>query len=167
MLIVYTGNGKGKTSAAVGQAIRAHGQGIRVAFGQFFKRGGQAGEQAVLEALLGANFFASGEGFFKNEADRPRHREAALCLLEWADRQLETAGLLVLDESVYALGSGLVSEEELTRCMEKAQKAGAHLVLTGRNAPEWLIQRADIVSSIQEVKHVFKESGRAVKGIEY
>ena len=167
MLLIYTGKGKGKTSAAVGQAIRAHGQGLRVAFGQFVKRDGQAGEQAVLRDLLGDNFYAAGEGFFRTESDRPRHREAARRLLVWADQKLEVADMLVLDEGIYALDSGLASREEIACCMEKAEKQGAHLVLTGRNAPDWLVEKADIVSSIDEVKHAFRQGEGAHRGIEY
>ena len=167
MLLIYTGKGKGKTSAAVGQAIRAHGQGLRVAFGQFVKRDGQAGEQTVLRDLLGDNFYAAGEGFFRTEADRPRHREAACRLLVWAGQKLEEADMLVLDEGIYALDSGLASREEIAYCVEKAEKQGAHLVLTGRNAPDWLVEKADIVSSIDEVKHAFRQGQGAHRGIEY
>ena len=78
MIIVYTGKGKGKTSACVGQAARALGQGLRVAFGQFMKRDGQAGEQKILRELLApSRFLAGGEGFFRREEDRPIHRAAA------------------------------------------------------------------------------------------
>jgi cob(I)alamin adenosyltransferase len=78
MILIYTGNGKGKTSACVGQALRALGQGLRVAFGQFMKKEGVGGEQLVLAQLLGEKFRAGGLGFLRVEEDRPKHREAAL-----------------------------------------------------------------------------------------
>lgn len=70
MILVYTGNGKGKTSACVGQAVRALGQNMTVAFGQFMKRDGQAGEQRMLAQWLGPRFLAGGEGFLRREEDR-------------------------------------------------------------------------------------------------
>ena len=100
MILVYTGDGKGKTSACVGQAVRALGQNMAVAFGQFMKRDGQAGEQAMLANLLGERFLAGGLGFLRNDADRPAHRQAALRVLDWAGAQLDLVDMLVLDESL-------------------------------------------------------------------
>ena len=77
MILVYTGTGKGKTSACVGQALRALGQNMRVAFGQFMKKDVGAGEQVMLARLLGADFLAGGKGFLRREEDVPAHRRAA------------------------------------------------------------------------------------------
>ena len=79
MIIVYTGNGKGKTSACIGQAMRALGRDFAVGFGQFMKQPGCAGEQTVLARLLGDDFLAGGKGFLRREEDRPAHREAKQC----------------------------------------------------------------------------------------
>ncbi len=167
MILVYTGNGKGKTSASVGQAVRAHGQGLVVAFGQFMKEPGIAGEQRVLAQLLGSRFLAVGEGFFRQESERPRHRAAALRVLAWAQTQLEEVGMLVLDESLYALGSDLVHTEELQRLVDRAQEKGTHLVLSGRGAPAWLVERADFVTEMGEVKHPYTQGHKAQRGIEF
>ena len=167
MLLIYTGNGKGKTSASVGQAVRAHGQGLTVAFGQFMKRPGQAGEQNVLSTLLGNRFFAGGQGFFRNEEERETHREAALEVLRWAENMLASADMLVLDEILYAHGYGLVSEDELRTLMEKARTAGAHLVLSGRGLPAWLEREADLVTEMTEKKHHFAQGRQAAPGIEF
>ena len=105
MIIVYTGNGKGKTSACIGQAMRALGRDFAVGFGQFMKQPGCAGEQTVLARLLGDDFLAGGKGFLRREEDRPAHREAALVTLDWARQRLERLDLLVLDETLYALTS--------------------------------------------------------------
>ena len=113
MLILYTGNGKGKTSACVGQALRAMGRGMTVAFGQFMKRDNQSGEQRILKQLLGTFFFAGGEGFFRHEKDRARHRAAALNTLAWGENILPGADMLVLDETLYALGAALLTEREV------------------------------------------------------
>ena len=167
MLLIYTGTGKGKTSASVGQAIRAHGQGLAVAFGQFMKRPDQAGEQKVLAALLQDRFYAGGQGFFRNEGQREKHREAALALLRWAEDMLGRVRMLVLDESLYALGGGLLFPEELQDLIQKAREAGVHLVLSGRGLPDWLKEEADLVTEMAEVKHPFSQGRQAVPGIEY
>ena len=88
MIIVYTGNGKGKTSACIGQAMRALGRDFAVGFGQFMKQPGCAGEQTVLARLLGDDFLAGGKGFLRREEDRPAHREAALATLDWARQRV-------------------------------------------------------------------------------
>jgi cob(I)alamin adenosyltransferase len=167
MLLIYTGNGKGKTSACVGQAIRAMGQGLRVAFGQFMKRGDQAGEQDMLGKLLGENYLASGAGFYR-DADFEKHREKATELLRWAGERLDQGvEMLILDEALYALNHGLLLEEEVRGLIRRCQDQERHLVLSGRGAPAWTIELADIVSDITEVKHVYAQGGKARRGIEF
>ena len=168
MILVYTGEGKGKTSASVGQAIRAHGQGLVVAFGQFMKRSGQAGEQTVLANLLQERFYAGGAGFFRKEETRATHREAALDVLHWAEGMEDTAvDMLVLDESLYALGSGILLDEELQGLMAKARGKGMHLVLSGRGVPDWLALEADLITEMKPVKHPFASGQKAMRGIEF
>ncbi|MFW5730506.1 MAG: cob(I)yrinic acid a,c-diamide adenosyltransferase [Desulfonatronovibrionaceae bacterium] len=167
MILIYTGNGKGKTSAAVGQAVRASGSGLRVAFGQFLKRPGQAGEQKLLAQLLGQDFLAAGKGFFRSARERHKHRQAAVELLQWAREKIPDHDLVVLDESIYALQSGLITTEELQSILDLAAGQGVHLVLTGRNTPDWLAEKADTVSEITEIKHHFQTGLNAVRGIEY
>ncbi len=168
LIMVYTGHGKGKTSAAVGQAVRAIGWGLKVAFGQFLKRDNQAGEQKLLKSILKNDFMASGIGFYRNKNDLQKHRDGALRLLEWAHEKI-SAGyhLLVLDEAVYALKMELITRDELQDLIDKASKTGTSLVLTGRNTPEWLMEKADMISEIQEIKHHFQKNISSRKGIEY
>lgn len=167
MIIVYTGNGKGKTSASVGQTVRALGQGLRVAFAQFMKRPDQAGEQRMLATLLQERYHAGGRGFFRTEEDRPEHREAALAVLGWAQKECASCDMLVLDESLYALGSGLLLEEELRTVIAMARRNDAHLVLSGRGLPDWLRDEADIVTEMREIKHAYADGRKAVKGVEF
>lgn len=167
MIIVYTGNGKGKTSATVGQTVRALGQGLRVAFAQFMKRSDQAGEQRLLAGLLKESYYAGGRGFFRTEESRAEHREAALAVLGWAQRALDDCDLLVLDESLYALGSGLLLEEELRAIIAAARRKNAHLVLSGRGLPDWLRDEADLVTEMCEIKHPYAEGHKAIKGVEF
>ena len=199
MILVYTGNGKGKTSACVGQAIRALGQDLRVAFAQFMKKDVQAGEQRLLRQLLGPRFHIGGSGFFRTEADRPRHCEAALATLTWAWTMLPDVNLLVLDEALYALRAGLLTKEDFlglsgpldgkgaageeegaalgdipqgtpgrqTGLLAAARAHNTHLVLSGRDLPDWLREAADLVTSMEEVKHPWQAGIPACKGIEY
>ena len=167
MLLIYTGNGKGKTSACVGQAIRAMGQKLSVAFGQFMKRDNQAGEQEMLGELLGDDFLASGAGFYR-DMEYEKHREKAEELLRWAGERLDHGvDMLILDEAIYALNNGLLLEDEVRGLIERCRGEDRHLVLSGRGAPAWMVELADIVSDICEVKHVYAQGGKARRGIEF
>lgn len=167
MIIVYTGNGKGKTSAAVGQAIRAYGNGIPLCFVQFMKSNVRAGEQIVLQKLLQDNFYIGGIGFFRNEADRAKHRQAVLASLAWLDTKKEQAVMLCCDEILYAYHAKLMTKEEIEELITYCNTHGKHLVLSGRYAPDWLIEQADIVSEIQEIKHACTKGVKAQRGIEF
>ena len=156
MIIVYTGNGKGKTSACIGQAMRALGRDFAVGFGQ-----------TVLARLLGDDFLAGGKGFLRREEDRPAHREAALATLDWARQRLERLDLLVLDETLYALKAGILERSEVEGLMEAARRARCHLVLSGRDAPDWLVETADLVTEMGEIKHPWRAGIKAAPGIEF
>lgn len=168
MLLVYTGNGKGKTSASTGQAIRAHGQGFRVYFVQFMKSDVQAGEQRLLPEILGKDhFFTGGCGFFRNEKDRPKHREKAEATLAWCYSVLPNADMLVADEMLYALGQCLITREELEALIDACAAANVHLVVSGRGLPEWLEEKADLVTEMREIKHPWQSGIAATKGVEF
>lgn len=168
MIVVYTGNGKGKTSACIGQAVRALGRGLRVGFGQFMKRDGVGGEQRMLAQLLGDKFRAGGKGFFRNPEDAPEHRAAALELLAWAKALQPDLDMLVLDETLYALGSGLLTKEEVQELMAPCSGTGVpHLVLSGRGLPDWLMEEANLISELKEIKHPATQGVDAQKGIEF
>ena len=168
MIVIYTGEGKGKTSACMGQAVRALGQDLAVGFVQFMKQPDAGGEQKTLANLLGDRFFtAGGKGFFRTEEQRAEHRAAALASLARARALIEDMDLLVLDESVYALGAGLITREEMDSLVATARRRNMHLVLSGRGVPQWLLDEADLVSEIAAVKHPFTKGLPAVKGIDF
>lgn len=168
MILIYTGKGKGKTSACVGQAVRAHGAGLRVAFVQCMKRDGQAGEQAVLASMLGARYYAGGAGFFRNEGERPAHTVAATATLARALALLPEIDMLVLDESLYALGAGLLTQDALLALLDAAREKNVHLVLSGRGLPDWLAERADYITEMTEIKHPWTiHKTPAIRGIEF
>jgi cob(I)alamin adenosyltransferase len=167
MILVYTGSGKGKTSACLGQAVRALGRGLRVAFAQFMKHEGRAGEQVFLRQCLGGNFRAGGAGFFRREEERPAHRQAALETLAWAREHLPEADVLILDESLYALGRGLITRGELLDVFAASRRHGHHLILSGRGFPRDLLDEVDLVTELQEIKHPWRQGLPAVAGLDF
>lgn len=168
MILIYTGEGKGKTSAALGQVLRALGHGLRVACAQFMKRDGVAGEQVMLRQLLKDDFLAGGLGFFKEGKEFARHRAASLHTLDWIrEKLLAGAQVCILDESIYALNQGLIQPQEMENLLSLVAEQRAHLVLTGRNAPDWLVKRADVVTEMLCRKHHSTEGQGAIRGIEF
>jgi len=167
MILIYTGNGKGKTSACIGQAIRAMGHNLNVFFVQFMKQDKQAGEQILLHKLLDKNFFAGGCGFFQKEQDRAKHRDFAIKTYNLAVKNIANANMIILDEILYALSAKLLTSEEIKDIINKANEAKVHLVLSGRNAPDWLVEYADLVTEMVEVKHPWQNGVVATMGIEF
>ncbi len=167
LILIYTGNGKGKTSACVGQTVRALGQGLRVAFVQFMKRDEQAGEQILLRSLLQEYFYVGGRGFFRHEDERLMHTKAAYDALQWAQEHTQHVQMLVLDESLYALHSALLSQKDIEHIISLAKTNNTHLVLSGRYAPEWLQDAAHLVTVMEEKKHPWQQGIKAQKGIEF
>ncbi len=169
-LHVYTGDGKGKTTAALGLALRAAGAGMKVLFVQFAK-GRHTSELAALERLadlitvrrFGREGFISGE---PTDEDRALARAG----LDEAERAASSGeyGLLVLDEAAVAVKLGLFAADELLEVIDAVQAASprTEIVLTGRGAPEGLIARAGLVTEIRAVKHYYDEGAGARVGIE-
>jgi cob(I)alamin adenosyltransferase len=167
MILVYTGNGKGKTSASVGQAIRALGQGMRVGFFQYMKRGNAAGEQKILRSLLGGDFVAGGLGFLRKPEQFAAHREAGRQLTERVISRIPDLDMLVLDEALYALKAAVLTREELRDILTLCEKGDTHVVLSGRDAPRWLTEAAHLVTEMREVKHPHTRGVPAERGIEF
>lgn len=168
---VYTGEGKGKTTAALGLCLRALGAGLSVYFGQFLK-GRPSAELASLEALAGlpgARLRVSrfGTGRFLGRTPGPEDLAAAAAGLAEAREELASGGrdLVVLDEACVALSRGLLPRPAFEALLE-VRPAGTELVLTGRGAPAWLIERADLVTELRAVKHYFDRGVAARRGIE-
>ncbi len=170
LIIVHTGNGKGKTTAALGMVMRSLGHGFRVAIVQFIKG---AWEPAEKKALAGwadqITFRAMGEGFTWDTQDRQRDTETAQAA--WATAlgliQDPDYRLVLLDEVNVALKHGFLSVDQvLAGLAEKPPMT--HVVLTGRGAPPALIEAADLVTEMTLVKHPFRDQGvKAQPGIEF
>lgn len=171
LFMVYTGDGKGKTTATLGLALRAWGQGLKVLFIQFIKGDWQYGELKAAEKLA-PNFEIRqlGKGFIvkTDENSLEPHREAAQQALSAARREVAGGGydLVILDEVLYALSYGLVELSDVLELID-SKPPGLHLVFTGRNAPPQITGRADLVTEIKEIKHPFHQGYPAQKGIEY
>jgi cob(I)alamin adenosyltransferase len=167
MIHIYTGNGKGKTTAALGLCLRAAGAGKTVFFCQFLKGRG-TGEAAFLRKTAGVCVEQFGRSRFitgKPSAGDIRSAERGLRRAEEAVLGGKFA-MVILDEVHQALELGLLDVEELLSILRRAPEE-VEIVLTGRNAPAALIKKADLVSEVREVKHYFRKGVKARKGIEY
>ncbi|ADU66412.1 cob(I)yrinic acid a,c-diamide adenosyltransferase [Desulfurispirillum indicum] len=164
---IYTGNGKGKTTAALGLALRCAGAGGRVFFCQFLKKGDSSEWAALQQLQQRITHRAFGSGKFIRGEPAEEDRQLARAGLEEARRALQSAtyDLVVLDELIAALNRQLVSRAEIQELLA-LRPAHTELVLTGRNAPDFLLQQADLVSEMREVKHYFQQGVAARRGME-
>lgn len=166
---LYTGNGKGKTSAAFGLALRAMGRGLKVYVIQFIKGGFDYGELYIVNKLPNLTLKAFGRGKFITEKIPPEEdvnlAEEALSLAEKVVKSGKY-DIVILDEVNVALNLGLISLERVLELIKNKPKH-VELVLTGRYAPKELIEAADLVTEMKEVKHPFNEGVQAREGIEY
>ncbi len=168
LVMVNTGNGKGKTTAALGAALRAAGSGIRVCIIQFLKGSWNYGELESLKKIPEIEIHRMGSGFTweKESLDEDR----ALATQAWEKcREVSLSGrfgMVIFDEINYALHYGLLDEDDVIEFLEN-RPAGLHIILTGRNAPSRIQECADLVTEMREVKHHFKKGIKAQKGIEY
>ncbi len=170
LIIVNTGTGKGKTTAALGMVLRSLGHGYRVAIVQFIKGAWEPAEKAILERFEDQLVFhAMGEGFTWDTQDRDR--DIATAQLAW-EKGLSyivdpNYQLVLLDEVNIALKLGYLSSEEVIAGLAQKPEL-SHVILTGRGAPQSLIEVADLVTEMTLIKHPFREQGiKAQRGIEF
>lgn len=170
LIIVHTGNGKGKTTAALGMVLRSLGHGYRVAIIQFIKGAWEPAEKRVFSLWPDQlTFHAMGEGFTWETQDRERDKELAQAAWGKALDYLHNPGiqLTLLDEVNVALKLGYLSPEQVIEGL-RGKPDMSHVILTGRGAPPALIEQADLVTEMTLVKHPFREQGvKAQAGIEY
>ena len=170
LVIVNTGNGKGKTTAALGMVVRSLGHGYRVAIVQFIKGAWEPAEKAVFQMWENQlEFHAMGEGFTWDTQDRERDIETAQKAWKKALTFITNPEfkLVLLDEVNIALKLGYLQAEQVLAGLEQKPEE-THVILTGRGAPLALIERADLVTEMTLVKHPFREQGiKAQPGIEY
>ena len=169
---VYTGNGKGKTTAAVGLGVRAAGNGYKVFMVQFLKSG-HTGELESIKKLE-PNFkvfrFEKKRSFFwtLDEEQKKELREEIQAAYEFCVKCLEEkqCDILIMDEVMGALSNKLIDEKQLLELMDK-KPDNIELILTGRNVPENIINKANLVTEMKDIKHYFEEGVPARQGIEF
>ena len=165
---IYTGNGKGKTTAALGLSLRALGRGLKVCFFQFIKGGGPYGEQLIAEKLApDFTIIQTGRPGWVNTKDISEDRRLAQEALQQARAELSSGvyDLFVCDEINGAVGFGLIDVEQVLELI-RMKPERVELVLTGRNADERVVQAADLVTEMREVKHYYQSGVPARTGIE-
>lgn len=173
LTIIHTGDGKGKSTAAFGLALRAYGAGLNVLILQFIKGGKISGELKALELLAKIpaknkiDVRQCGLGFIdKNKMDA--HIAAAESALEIARAEILSGSwnLIILDEIIYSVKFKLLDAEKVLKLI-KIRPQQLHLVLTGRDAPQILIDAADLVTEMTLIKHPFQRGIKAQRGIEF
>jgi len=171
LLLINTGPGKGKTTAAMGTALRAVGNGMKVLMLQFLKGSWHYGELDAA-ATFGENFVMKqlGRGFVKVGGAETDPEDLRMVEAAWAEaRQAIYSGdwdMVVLDEINYAIGYGMLDPAMVAEAL-KGRPEMVHVILTGRNAHPLLVELADTVTEMREVKHAYQKGILAQRGIEY
>ncbi len=172
LVIVYTGNGKGKTTAAMGLLMRAVGQGGKCAVIQFIKKDSLDTGEKRIAMQLGVDWKNFGAGFTWQVSELGP--TIAACKEGWEQAKIwissNTYDMVVLDEFTYGLTEGYLDQNDVLKWLSthKSNPQFPHLVITGRNAPQKLIEMADLVSELIEIKHPWREKGiKAQKMVEY
>jgi len=174
MLIVFTGNGKGKTTASLGQAVRMVGQGKKVSMIQFLKGPWKSGEDSVIirnRIAHGGSFKLKkmGLGFvgiLGDKTPKKDHKKAAKDALEYAKNEISKCDLVVLDEVNVAVGLGLLTDREVLKIVKNLPEEKL-VIFTGRGAPKSFIEAADLATEMKEIKHPFRKGKAAAAGIEF
>jgi len=168
LVVVNTGHGKGKTTAALGVVLRAWGRGMRVVIIQFVKtRTSNYGENRAAKKL-GIEMIPMGEGFTWLSKDIEKDKATAREAWELARRKISSGeyDVVVLDELTYPLTYGWIPVDEVIDALRQRPE-GLHVIITGRDAPEELIDYADLVTEMREIKHPFQKGLKAQPGIEF
>ncbi len=167
LLLVLTGNGKGKSSSAFGMLARSLGYGYRAAVCQFIKGRNDTGEEAFFRDLPGVDWRVLGEGFTWDTQDRSRDTAKAQEGWEQARQFLSDPGihLVILDELTYCLSYGYLDTATVLADIA-ARPPGQHVVVTGRAAPEALLDAADTITDMRDSKHAYRAGIRAQAGID-
>ena len=167
LIMVNTGNGKGKTTAALGTALRAVGAGMKVCVLQFIKGAWKYGELDAMERL-GVEIKPMGKGFTWDTKNPEEDRRTALEAWEECKRRALSGDydLVVFDEINYVIDYGFIPVADVVAFL-KAKPEMLHVILTGRNAHPDVVEVADLVTEMKEIKHPFKKGIIAQKGIEF
>lgn len=171
LIIVNTGPGKGKTTAAMGTALRAVGQGMRVLMLQFLKGSWHYGELDAVKAF-GDKFVMKqmGRGFVKVGAEKPDPEDVRMVEQAWNEAHVAVHSgqwdLVILDEINYAISYGMLDPAKVIESLKNKPDL-VHVILTGRNAHSTIVELADTVTEMRQVKHAYEKGVLAQRGIEY
>jgi cob(I)alamin adenosyltransferase len=172
LIIVLTGPGKGKTTAALGTAFRAVGAGLKVVMVQFIKGSWHYGELDAAKMLGGDRFqiLPMGRGFVKVGAEKPDAEDVRLVREAWNFAMEKVTGgqydMVILDEINYAISYKMLEVEAVVQGLRRKPEM-VHVILTGRNAHPAIVELADLVTEMREVKHPYQKGIPAQRGIEY
>jgi cob(I)alamin adenosyltransferase len=169
LVIVNTGNGKGKSTAAFGTLLRAWGRGMRLCVIQFIKAETSNYGEIQAARKLGIEWHSLGDGFTWLSKDLEKSADKARAA--WALAQEKIASnaydIILLDEMTYALKYGWIDVNEMIAWLREHKPPELHLIITGRDAPDALIEYADLVTEMREVKHPYTRGIKAQPGIEF
>ncbi len=168
-VLVLTGNGKGKTTSAIGTTLRSLGHNKRVLIIQFMKES-ETGEIKILENLENCHVHQVGSGFYKirgDHAEEDEHKASATKGLEILEEELQkhSPSLVVLDEINVTCSLGLLEPQEIVSTINKNSET--NFILTGRNAPREFLEIADLITEMKEIRHPFQNEIPAQEGIDY
>ena len=168
LMVVLTGNGKGKSSSAFGMLARSVGHGLRCGVVQFIKGQWECGEQMLFQENPLVEFHVMNTGFTWETQDREKDIEAAVSTWRKAETLLENEDVevVVLDELTYMLTYGYLDKEKVLNALE-SRPSQQHVIVTGRSASKELIEIADTVTELGESKHAFYDGVKVQKGIDY
>lgn len=173
LIMVFTGEGKGKTTASLGMALRAWGQGFKILLLQFIKSGRAYGELKAIEHLPGFEVMSMGTGFVNyskedTQDEMLQHQLAAREAFAAAKKEIVSKkwDMIILDEINYAVNFGFIEEDEVLKLLD-LKPPELHLVLTGRHVKDKIVQRADLVTEMTKIKHAYSNGIKAQKGVEF
>lgn len=169
LLIIYTGNGKGKTTASLGMMFRAWGRGMRVGMLQFMKSPSAGYGEYQAAEKLGIEILPLGDGCTWNSKDLNQSATLAIHAWEQAKERVLSGrdDLLVLDEFTFPFHFGWLDAQEAAGWLKANKPQNLHLIITGRNTPTELVELADLVTDVMEIKHPYQRGIQAQAGIEF
>jgi len=169
LIVVNTGDGKGKSSSAFGMVFRTAAWGMRVCVIQFIKGKWQTGEQKAAEVFDNIEWHAAGDGFTWDTKNPEQDIKTSRNIWELCKEKVRTHefDMLVLDEINYCASYGWISGEEIAEFLREERPSWMHVILTGRNAPREVIEVAHTVTEMRKVKHAFDQGIKATQGIEF
>jgi cob(I)alamin adenosyltransferase len=169
LILVYTGNGKGKTSASLGLAIRALRENMKVIIIQFIKSNTQSGEINFKKLLPQLEVKCFGEGFVFNKKQEIINKQQSKKGLDFIKKVLKSKkyDVIILDEILVAYNLKLITMSDIIEIIKLFRKEGKYLVLTGRGCPKSIYKHVDLVTEMKEIKHPFQKGIEAIKGIDF